>query len=186
MKNIILPLLALLTGSFSLVAQTTTPIQPEPLPTHSHAMSADLLFPVGEFSKSHIAGLSLGHSWSRHRFGTDSVTHKKIGFIISSGIEYLLGKEVRTAGYDFRFGNYFSFYSLPGLVYHPVRKGLLYLNTGPFLSIYEGNFTLGLGGRFGAQYNISQNMAIGPVLVFKKRPDTNTLWLLGLRGVYAL
>ncbi len=186
MKNIILSLLALLTGSFNLVAQTTTPIQHEPLPTHSHAVSASLLFSVGEFSKTHVAGLGLGHSWSRHRFGTDSITHKKIGFIINSGIEYLLGKEVRTAGYDFRFGNYFSFFSMPGIVYQPLRKGLLYLNTGPFLAIYEGNFNLGLGGQFGAQYNISQNMAIGPALVLKKRPETNALWMLGLRGVYAL
>lgn len=186
MKNIIFSLLTLLTGSFSLVAQISTPTQPEPFPTHSHAVSASLLFPVGEFSDTHIAGLSLGHAWSRHRFGTDSVTHKKIGFIVNSGVEYLLGKEVRMASFDFRFGNYFSFYSMPGLVYHPVRKGLLYLNCGPFLAIYEGNFNLGFGGQFGGQYNISQNIAIGPALSLKKRPDTNTLWFLGLRGIYAL
>lgn len=186
MKKLTLLLCILLFGAPTLVAQITPAVSQDSATTHSHAASASMLIPFGEFSKTHVAGLSIGHSWSHHRFGTDSVTHKKFGFIVSSGVEFLLGKEIRTAGYDFRYGNYLSIYSMPGVVYQPVKKGLISLNAGPFLSIYKGNTYAGIGASFQTQYTISKNIAIGPGLVFKKRPETNALWMVALQGVYAL
>ena len=35
----------------------------------SHLASLDIDLPVGEFAKSHFAGVGLNYSWSNHRFG---------------------------------------------------------------------------------------------------------------------
>lgn len=186
MKNIVLTFYCLLAVYVVAIAQPIPVSRQEPPNFHSHAVTPGLLFPLATFSQTHIAGLGVGHYWSRHRFGSDSITHKKFGFIVSSGLAYLFGREAKTAGHDFRFGNYFSVYSMPGLVYQPLKKGLVSLNTGPFLAVYKGHLNAGIGARFATQYSISRYLAIGPGIVFKKRPETSSLWMVALTGVYAL
>jgi hypothetical protein len=68
-KSVLL-LTALVLATNDITAQTNTNGK-------SSEAIAGINIPVGEISKTHIAGFSLGYSWSHHRFGNLNALPKK-------------------------------------------------------------------------------------------------------------
>ena len=136
------------------------------------------------FSKSHIAGAGIDYSRSRHRFGRNISPRRLIGFIVNGGINYYTGKRIKTAGYDFRYGGYLNLYTMPGIIYNPVKNGNISLTAGPALNIYKGSANAGIGINLLSNYFVSKNIAIGPGIIYKKHTNTDALWAGTIRASY--
>lgn len=165
-------------------AQNTDTSQPKRLSGKSQAAAFGLYLPTGIFSESHIAGAGIDYSWSRHRFGKDIPPVSPFGFVINGGVNYYLRKTITTAGHDFRYGGYLNLYAMPGIIYNPVKKGNIILTTGPALNIYKGSVSTGIGINFLSSYFISENIAIGPGIIYKKHTNTDALWAVTIRASY--
>jgi len=150
----------------------------------SQAVAFGLYLPIGILSKSHIAGAGIDYSWSRHRFGRNISLTKPIGFIVNGGINYYTGKKITTAGYDFRYGGYLNFYAMPGIQYNPLKNVNIALTAGPALNIYKGSVNAGIGINLLGNYFVSQNIAIGPGIIYKKHTNTDALWAATIRASY--
>jgi len=164
--------------------QDTAASLPEKVHGKSQAIAFGPYLPVGIFSESHIAGAGIDYFRSRHRFGKGILPAKPIGFIINGGINYYLGKMINTAGHDFRYGGYLNLYAMPGIIYNPVENGNLTLTAGPALNLYKGSANVGIDINFLSNYFISENIAIGPGIVYKKHTNTDALWAITIRGSY--
>ncbi len=148
-------------------------------------MAFGLTFPIGDFSLSHSIGASIEYSWSPHRFGINKPKAKLIGFIMNGGADYFIGKKTTTAGYEFRYGNQFYLYAMPGLICNPIKKGNISLAAGPALSIYKGNANGGISVGFFGNYWLAKNIAIGSGTVYRKHLKENSLWTVDIRVLYA-
>ena len=165
-------------------AQNTGTRLPEKANGKSQAVAFGVYLPVGIFSESHIAGAGIDYFRSNHRFGKGISPVKSIGFIINGGINYYLGKTISTAGHDFRYGGYFNVHAMPGIIYNPVKNGNIALTAGPALNLYKGSANAGIGIRFSTNYFISENIAIGPGVVYQKHINTDALWAITIRASY--
>ena len=150
----------------------------------SQAIAFGIYMPIGIFSKSHIAGAGIDYSRSCHRFGTNISPRRLIGFIVNGGINYYTGKRIKTAGYDFRYGGYLNLYTMPGIIYNPVKNGNISLTAGPVLNIYKGSANAGIGINLLGIYFVSKNIAIGPGIIYKKHTNTDALWAGTIRASY--
>ncbi|MGZ8516344.1 MAG: hypothetical protein ACXWWD_03295 [Chitinophagaceae bacterium] len=150
----------------------------------SQAVAFAIYVPAGVFSKSHIGGAGIDYSWSRHQFGRNISGGHLIAFMLNGGINYYVGKRVTTAGYDFRYGGYTNIYAMPGILCHPLKKVHIALTAGPALNIYKRSVNAGIGINFFTNYYLSENIAIGPGLIYKKHTNTDALWAGGLRASY--
>jgi hypothetical protein len=78
--------------------------------------------PVGEFSETHIGGISLNYSWSHQRFGKlNKLPEKLIGLTANVGADYYFGKKETVAGYSFKYGGYAYLYALGGAIFNPCK-----------------------------------------------------------------
>lgn len=147
-------------------------------------LSFSASIPVGRFMNSHLAGLGLSYNWSHHRFG-DSVNARKIvGFTAQAGIDYFLGKSVNTTGQSFRYGNLLYVQTMPGVIYNPNAKSYLTLLAGPTLSIYKNSASLYYAVNLSGAYHISQQLSLGPTVIFRKKAEVDALWAAGLKLSY--
>lgn len=165
-------------------AQNTNTSQPKRVSGKNQVVAFGLYLPVGIFSESHIAGAGIDYSRSHHRFGKGISPAKPVGFIIHGGINYYSGKKINTIGYDFRYGGYLNLYAMPGIIYNPVKNGSIALTAGPALNLYKGSVNAGIGINFLTNYFISENIAIGPGVVYKKHTNTDALWAITIRTSY--
>jgi hypothetical protein len=150
----------------------------------TQALAAGLYLPLDVFARSHVAGVGIDYSRSKHRFGKGMTISKKIGWVLNGGVNYYLGKMITTAGYDFRYGGYLNWYAMAGAMYNPVKNGNLVLTAGPAMNLYKGSVNAGLGINFLTSYFISETIAIGPGIIFKKHSNTDALVALTLRASY--
>ncbi len=141
--------------------------------------------PVGVFGDSHLPGFGLAYSWSNHRFGDSVNAHKIIGFTAQAGLDYYIGKKVTTAGYGFRYNNYFYVHAMPGIIYNPSPKANILLLAGPALGIYKESSSLGFGVSLSGAYHFNDRMSLGPVALYRKHAEVDALWAAGLRLSYA-
>lgn len=150
-----------------------------------HAVSLGINAPLGEFAETHIAGIGSHYSWSHHRFGKLPVLPKKmIGFTANGGIDYYIGKKVKTAGYDFKFGGYLYLHAFGGIIYNPTKKENITLTTGPTMGLYKGNADAGLGVMLTISSYITDQMAITPGVMYMKHDNTNAHWVASVRATY--
>jgi hypothetical protein len=157
---------------------------PEKAKGKSQAVGFGVYLPVGIFSESHIAGAGFDYTRSRHWFGKGISPAKPIGFILHGGVSYFLGKKTTTLGYDFRYGGYLNLYAMPGIIYNPVKNGNIALTAGPALNLYKGSVNAEIGINFSTNYFISENIAVGPGVVYKKHTNTDALWAVAIRASY--
>lgn len=150
----------------------------------SQSVAFGMYLPFGVFSKSHIVGVGLDYSWSHHRFGRNISSKKTVGFVVNSGINYYTGKKITTAGYDFRYGEYLNLYAMPGIIYNPLKNANVALTAGPSLNIYKGSANAGIGINLFSNYFVSENIAIGPGIIYKKHTNTDALWAAAIRALY--
>lgn len=177
---LIFPLLGCLVGQ----AQSKNVSRQEKIYGKSQTIAFGIYKPLGIFSESHVAGAGIDYSWSRHRFGRGISPAKSIGFIIHGGLNYYLGKKIKTVGYDFRYGGYLNMYAMPGIIYNPVKNGNIVLTAGPALNLYKGGANAGIGINVSTNYFISENIAVGPGIIYKKHTNTDGLWTVAISASY--
>jgi hypothetical protein len=132
-----------------------------------------------------VAGAGADYFWCHYLHDNNLSYKRAIGLIATGGLNFFAGKKIRTAGYDFRYGNFVSVYVMPGIIYHPVTKGSASLTAGPVFNFYKGSSNTSLGVTLQTNYFVSQNISVGPALVYRKRTKTDALWAAGLRASYA-
>ena len=152
---------------------------------NSHAVNLGLIAPVGNFHRSHLLGANLHYTWSPRRFGWPSMARHAVGVALESGADYYLGRKVKTAGYDFRFGNYLDLHALAGIIGNPWSNVQVSLLAGPALSFYEKQEDLGVAVNLQGSYYLNKKLSIGPHMLFRKHLDEDALWALGIRASLA-
>lgn len=185
-KNIVLFLAGcmLTTGS---MAQTNKPAANTAQPSKgmSNKVSLGISLPIEAFKRSHSTGIAIEYMRSQNRFGQNSLTRPLIKFAMNGGISYHPGRTTVTAGYPFSYGNYLNIYTLIGIDYKPSVPININLTTGPLMSIYKSNIDLGAGISFFSDYYLSDRVAVGPGLFFRKFGKTDALWSGTIRASYA-
>jgi hypothetical protein len=185
MKNhSFLLIFSFLTGTGLLAQKNTDTLSARRIKGESNAIAFGLYLPVGVFSATHIAGAGIDYSWTHHRFGRNIPTDKPIGFIANGGINYYTGKKITTTGYDFRYGGYINLYAMPGILYNPLKNGNVVLTAGPALNIYKESINAGIGINLFSNYFLSENIAIGPGIIYMKHTNTDALWATSIRASY--
>jgi hypothetical protein len=169
------------------LAQTSKPAATltQPSKGMSNKISLGLSLPIDAFNRSHSTGLAIEYLRSQNRFGQNLLTSPLIKFALNGGISYHPGSTTATAGYSFSYGNYLNVYTLFGIDYKPSVPINVNLTTGPLLSIYKGNTDLGAGLNLFSDYYLSDRIAVGPGLFFRKFGKTDALWSGTIRASYA-
>jgi hypothetical protein len=182
MKNLLILLMFFLTGAQGLLAQRSAdPPATRQIKGTQNLIGFGFFFPVGAFAQTHFAGAGLDYSWSPYRFGRNITLDKSFGFIVNGGISYYAGKRITTEGYESSYGGFMNVYAMPGIMYNPLKNGTFSLTAGPALNIYKGEASAGFGVSLLSNYFLSENVTIGPGLVYKKHPDTDALWAITIR-----
>jgi hypothetical protein len=151
----------------------------------SSVASIGVNIPAGEFAKTHFIGLGVDYAWSHHRFGQLAVLPAKwLGFNASGGISYYFGKKETTAGYDYRYGNYFDLYAFGGIIYNPVKKANIAFAAGPIMNLYKDNADFGFGAKWNASYYANNRLAIDPGIFYSKYSEAAALWTILLHLSY--
>lgn len=185
-KNIILLLFGCMLTTASLAQsnkQAANTSQPSKGMTNK--LSLGISFPIEAFKRSHSTGIAVEYIRSQNRFGQNSLTHPLIKFAMNGGISYHPGRTTTTAGYQFSYGNYLTIFALVGIDYKPSVPINVNLTTGPLISIYKGNTNLGAGINLYSDYYLSDRVAVGPGLFFRKFGNTDALWSGTIRASYA-
>lgn len=179
MKRTVFILMINLLATINLLAQTDIG------KGKTHLVAFGLNVPLGKFSETHIAGISVHYSWSDHRFGKLKALPKKtIGYTAYGGIDYYFGKNETIAGYDYRYGGYLYLHAFGGAIYNPCKKGNITLTTGPVMGIYKGNADIGLGITLNCSYHFSEKIAFTPGVIYMKHNKTDALWAASLKATY--
>jgi hypothetical protein len=164
--------------SIKLLAQSDTSRLQNYTNGKSNAAAFGINIPIGEFSKTHIAGISLSYSWSHHRFGNLKALPKKIiGLTANGGADYYFGKKETVAGYNYRYGGYVYLHAFGGAVYNPCKKGSITLTGGPTMGIYKGNADFGFGVNLGGSYYLTNRIIVLPGIIFLKHNKAAALWV---------
>ncbi|MFI5128659.1 MAG: hypothetical protein ACHQFX_01660 [Chitinophagales bacterium] len=150
----------------------------------SNAASVGIDIPVGEFSQTHFAGITLGYSWSHHRFGVVA-PKKPIGFTANGGIGCYFGKRSLIAGYEYRYSNYIFLHAFGGALFNPGKKGYIALTTGVAAGIYKEAVHPGLGAKLGAGYLLTGMISLAGSFSFLKYKDASGLCSAGIRVEYS-
>jgi hypothetical protein len=150
----------------------------------SSLASFDLHLPVGVFARSQFVGAGLNYSWSHQRYGRGISTRKMAGFTFNTGADYFLGKKIKVAGYDFRYGGYVYLHVMPGVLFNPWANANIAFTAGPTLGIYKGNADAGFGVNLFGAYFFKKNISIGPGITYKKHSKADALWSGSVRVSY--
>jgi hypothetical protein len=186
MRRTVFIVIACLFATIKILAQDSVPGSPNYIKGKNNAGAFGINIPVGEFSKTHIAGIGLDYSWSHHRFGNLKVLPKKlIGFTAKGGIAYYFGKKETVAGYDYRYGGYLYLHAFGGAIYNPCKKGNITLTIGPTLGIYKGSADVGFGVNLGGSYSLTDKIALRPEIIFLNHHEAAALWVVTMRAVYS-
>jgi hypothetical protein len=158
--------------------------------TNTNAKNKAVVFgpslPVGTFSNTHIAGMSLTFLWGPHHFGLmKEVRDKRLGFVANGGIDYFFGRKETVAAVPYRYGGYLYIHAFGGGIYHYSRKASFILAAGPTLGIYKTSSHVGLGVNLSNCYNLADNIGIRPGLSYSKHKNAAPLWTAGLLVEYS-
>jgi hypothetical protein len=152
----------------------------------SHLASLDIHLPVGVFARSHVAGAGLNYSWSNHRFGMDATQKGAPGLVFNAGADYYFGKKIKPAGYSFHYRDYLYLHAMAGILFNTFSSGNISFTTGPALGIYNGNSELGFSVALTGNLFLTENIAVGPGIVYRKQARTEALWSGVIRLSYSL
>lgn len=179
MKKTIIILFTGLLATKPVFAQTETPKGKNQL------VAFGLSVPFGEFSETHIAGISANYSWSHHRFGKlKSLPKNLLGLTANGGADYYFGGKEVVAGYDYRYGGYMYLHMFGGIIYNQSKKGNITLTSGPTMGIYKGNADIGFGVNLNGSYYFTDRIAFTPGIIYMKHDKTNALWAISFMATY--
>ena len=184
-KKTVLILTASLVITIKVLAQANNPAAQNYTNGKNNAALFGINIPVGEFSKTHYAGISTGYTWSHHRFGNLQALPKKIiGFTAEGSFDYYFGKKETIAGYDYRYGGYIYLHAFGGAIYNPCKRGNISLTTGPTLGIYKGSVDAGYGAKLGGSYPVTDKIEIVTGIFFLKHNDAAVLLAVSVQIGY--
>jgi len=185
MKKTAFIILAGIFTSNAILAQADTTATPNYTKGKRNAVSFGINIPVGEFSETHIGGISVNYSWSQYRFGRMKKLPKKlIGLSANSGIDYYFGKKENVAGYDFKYGSYLFLHVFGGAIYNPCKNGNITLTAGPAMDIYKGKADFGFGVNLNGNYYFNDRIGISPEAIYMKHNKANALWAISIKVTY--
>lgn len=168
MKKLICLLLLYQSGS----AQTISTIKKKN--SYPHAVSAGIVWPLGDFSSTHWAGIQADYSPSGRVFGVPQL--KKWSFTYNGGLAYYWGKKELVSNYPYRYPGYFFVHGFAGLLFRPDEKVNFTLTAGPALGLYNGNLRFNVGTKLDASFVLNEKWAIGPGILLRKEGGANALW----------
>ncbi|MDP4264289.1 MAG: hypothetical protein Q8941_17295 [Bacteroidota bacterium] len=172
-------------AAIQLPAQSGSSIPSPEIKGKNNAVSFGAILPIGEFSRTHFAGVAVNYSWSHHRFGqTGNQPGKLIDFLADGGMNYYFGKNETVAGYKYKYGGYIYLHAFGGAIYNFSKKGNIALTGGPGMGIYKGGHDWGLGASLSGSYYVGTAIAFTPEIVFFKHNEAAALWSGGIRAAY--
>jgi len=161
------------------------------LPRHSTAqlkgnnwtIAAGMHFPVAVFSATHFPGAGIKVEYSDNRFGQFPATlKKKLGYILSTGIDHYFGRTEKTGGYSFTYGGYSIFQLYGGVICNTGKKANINLVAGPALSRYNGTTRFNIGSNLSATYFLSRKWGISPSMMMIVETGASPLWSGSLKA----
>ncbi len=177
MKKLLLSSGLLLTG-FLLQAQNEK-IKVE---SRKHAVSADLLLPLGNFFETHFAGFGLQYSWYKQERKLKQVKIQTVRFTANGGVSMYLGKNEKVGSGSYKYPAFTLIHTYAGAAWLPSRLFHFILSAGPGLGLYHGHSSLNLGAKLEGQVNFS-NLSVGPSIRLMKEKGSDPLWA-GSLGVF--
>jgi hypothetical protein len=183
MKKTVLFFLVAIVFISSAFAQPTGIKKPVPQ-EKGISISAGINLPVGDFSSSHLIGIAVDCSPTRHWFGL--LKRKKIAFTYNGGLVCYFGKKETVSSYPYNYPGYLFIHAFAGVLYNPFKKTSITLTTGPALRIYNGNTQFNIGGKLEASYYISNRFAIGPGIILMKESGADPIWAASVKATFDL
>ena len=183
MKKRLLFLFATSFYIYSVSAQTKS-IKKKSSEEKGVSVSAGVSIPVGDFSSTHLIGIGVDCSPTRHSFG--KIKAKKTAFTYNGGLAYYFGKKETVSGYPYAYPGYFLIHTFGGVLYNPVKNGSVTLTAGPALGIYNGNTQFNIGSKLEVSYYISKKITIGPGIILMKESGADPLWAAAVKAILSL
>jgi hypothetical protein len=186
MKKRLFLLLAISLVSATIHAQKKE-AKKKPLPKgFFRAASLGASVPLGNFSATHVAGISADFAISKFRFGKMPVKPMNaIGLAYSIGFNYYVGKSETVSSYGYKYPGYAVAHIYPGLLYNPDKKINILLAVGPAFSFYNGDTRFNIGATLSGTYFITENIGVTPSLLLTKEFSANSLIAASLKGTWA-
>lgn len=160
-------LLVLLESFLNLQAQSKN----ENLPTHfkSNLLTFGADIPIGDFSNTHLAGISFEYARSKNRFGiVPAGSKERIDFVYGGGAAIYFGKKETVSLYTYEYPAYLFIKASAGVLYKPGIKSVFTIAAGPAIGIYNGNTQFNLNSKLEGSYFFSGKLAITPGIVLMK------------------
>jgi hypothetical protein len=183
MKKTVLFFLVAIVFISSAFAQPTGIKKPVPQ-EKGISISAGINLPVGDFSSSHLIGIAVDCSPTRHWFGL--LKRKKIAFTYNGGLVCYFGKKETVSSYPYKYPGYIFVHGFGGMLYNPAKNAAISLTAGPALGIYNGNTQFNIGSKLEASYYISKNIAIGPGIILMKESGADPIWAASVKAIFNL
>ncbi len=182
MKKIVVILFVVsLTGiKGSAQAPVITKVQAE---NNNSCIAAGPVFPLGNFSSTHLAGIGAEYAWSHNRFGKMHANfQKKNDFVAAGGVAHYFGKKEKIGAGTFKYPGYTFIHINAGILYNLFRAGSISLTAGPGLGIYSGNTRFNINTVLCIRYYVSPEIAITPGLVLIKETGSDPLYSASLKA----
>ena len=154
----------------------------------NHLVSTGVLFPIGNFSTSHVAGTGISYNHSNKRFGwLNNKPGKPVAFTFGGGLDYFLAKKDKTSpAPGFTFKNLLCLHTEAGAIVNAGKRTAFNLSAGPLAELYAGNLSGGFRSNFIAYYFINKKIAVAPSVSFMKKSKAAMLWTTGVFVSYSL
>jgi len=141
---------------------------------NNFAISFGINAPLGNFSSTHLPGISAEGSSSKYLF--DTLRRKKVAFTYNSGVAYYFGKKETVSGYPYKYSGYTFIHAFAGIIINPVKRTSISLTTGPSLGIYNGNSQFNFGGKLEITYHLKSPFSISSGILMMKENKSDPLW----------
>lgn len=150
---------------------------------NNSSIAAGPVFPLGNFSSTHLAGIGAEYAWSHNRFGKMHANlQKKIDFVATGGVAHYFGKKEKIGSGTFKYPGYTFLHMNAGIIYNLFRAGSICLTAGPGLGIYSGNTQFNISAVLRISYYVSPEIAITPGLVMMKETGSDPLYSASLKA----
>ena len=145
-------------------------------------LSAGVALPLGDFSSTHLMGITVEVSPSYHKFKSNNSGFSKLALTYSGGIAYYLGKKETVSNHTYKYPGYIFIHGFGGIIYVPTKKIESTLTAGPALGIYNGNTQFNIGAKLDLAYQVNDKIAVGPGIIMMKEFGANSLWSVSVKA----
>ena len=140
-------------------------------------VTAGVLVPFGEFSKTHGVGMGLVYSRTSHRYiRFNEVLVQKFGFTYETGLAFYPGKNERVSETDsYKYPGFILMHGHAGMICNLVKNLNIRVVAGPALGFYDGRARFNFGAQLSSGYFPWERLGIGPGMNFYMEPGSAPL-----------